>query len=208
MPTKIKLFCITLFIVWLSNQQVAAQKIRITFRGADKDSFLSISSLPPISTTYEEAFLALQQSRDDAFKKGYLAVSIDSIEQKDSEVFAHVFLGKKYEWAKLKNKNIPENLLLQSRFDERKYIGKPVEVKNLYPVFEKITRYFEDNGFPFCSLYIDSLSEQNGQVEGWLTLDKGPLTKIDTIIINEDVNISRNFVLHYLGLKQGSLYNE
>jgi len=208
MPAKIKFICISLFIVWLSNLQVVAQQIRITVRGADKDSFLSISSLSPISTTFEEAFQVLQQSRENAFKQGYLAVSIDSIEQKDSNVYAYIFLGKKYEWAKLKNKNIPENLLLQSRFDERKYIGKPIEVKNLYPVFEKITRYFEDNGFPFCSLYIDSITEQNGHVEGWLTLDKGPLTKIDTILINEDVNISRNFVLHYLGLKQGSLYNE
>jgi hemolysin activation/secretion protein len=208
MPAKIKFIFLSILIVGLTVQSSQAQNVRMELKGVEKDSFLKIALQPVNYNTYEEAFQALQQSREEAFKKGYLAVSIDSIEQIDSTVYAHIYLGKKYEWAKLKNKNIPENLLLQSRFDERKYIDKTIEVKNLYPVFEKITRYFEDNGFPFCSLYLDSLTEQNGHVEGWLTLDKGPLTKIDTIIINEDVNISRNYVLHYLGLKQGSLYNE
>ena len=139
---------------------------------------------------------------------GFLKHSIDSIKIKDSAPYAHVKVGMQYRWASLKNKNIPSSLLSQSRFDEKKYFNQTLEIKKLSPVFEKIIRYFEDTGYPFASLSLDSVEIKNHTVSAWLNLEKGPLTKIDTILINEDINISHNFITQYLGISDGDLYIE
>jgi hemolysin activation/secretion protein len=197
-----------LVFLLLVSFQMNAQVVSLVLKGMYKDTFLSLTSIPLQYNSPTECTESLQKAHLELYKQGYLAASIDSIEYLEKKVIASVYVGEKYVWAHLKNNNIPSNLLSQSRFDEKKFFGKPVEVKKLYPVFEKIITYYEDNGFPFCHLYLDSLSSSNGNVSGVLTLNKGPLTRLDTIIINEDVNISRNYVMHYLGFKNRMLYNE
>lgn len=192
----------------LASSSIQAQRINVNIVGVEKDSFLSITK---INTTYNsstEAMEALYTARQFVFNLGYMTVSYDSMNTTDSTLNVFLFLGKKYTWTTLKNENIPSNLLAQSRFDARNYFGKKVDVKTLYPVFDKIIRYYEDNGFPFCSLSLDSVQIKDGQVAGNLHLNKGPMTKIDTVIINEDVNISHNFVYRYLGIYNGMIYNE
>lgn len=169
---------------------------------------MTITNINTAFPSFTEASAALQDARNTMLSLGYLTHSIDSVLVDDSITYAKVTIGRKYVWASLKNKNIPSWLMTQSRFDEKKYFGRPVEIKVLAPVFEKVIRYFEDNGYPFASLYLDSVHIENEGVHALLNLDKGPLIKIDTIIINEDVNISHNYITQYLGIREGSPYNE
>jgi outer membrane protein assembly factor BamA len=185
-----------------------AQNYRLQLSGQDKDSFLLLSQMPIHFQSATDGEIALQNAKNELIKKGYFAASIDSVQWSDSIANAFVFLGKKYEWALLMNKNIPQNLLTQFRFDEKKYFNKPIDLKKIESLFNKITQYYENNGYPFCALHLDSLTEQHGKITALLLLEKGPLTKIDSIKINEDANISKSYVLNYLGLKEGMLYDE
>lgn len=204
---NMKLIYQLVFLLFVSFQ-MNAQVVSLILKGINKDTFQSLSSIPLQYNSPTECIESLQQAKLNLYKQGYLSASIDSIEYHENDIMASIFVGEKYVWAHLKNKNIPSSLLSQSRFDEKKFFGKPIEIKKLYPVFEKIITYYENNGFPFCHLYLDSLISENGHVSGLLTLEKGPLTRLDTIIINEDVNISRNYVMHYLEFKDRMLYNE
>jgi outer membrane translocation and assembly module TamA len=185
-----------------------AQYHTLHVRGLEKDSFLAISKIGTQFNSFVECNDALQNARKTLLSEGYLTHSIDSVIVDDSATSAHVKVGKQYRWATLKNKNIPSWLLTQSRFDEKKYFNQTLEIKKLGPVFEKIIRYFEDNGYPFAYLTLDSVEINNQSVSALLHLEKGPLTKIDTILINEDINISHNFITQYLGLSDGDLYSE
>ena len=185
-----------------------SQSIKLILHGDQKDSFMIYSSLKSNYASLPECLDDLEQSKLILTGKGFLSCSIDSIVQQDSLIHAYTFLGDKYTWAQLSNDNIPNHLLTQLRFEPKKYFNRPIQVKTLYPLFEKIIRYYEDNGYPFCNLRLDSVVSSKGAVSAKLHLETGPLTKLDTIIINEDVNISRHYVLSYLGLKQKSLYNE
>lgn len=188
--------------------QIVAQNFRLQIQGNNKDSFISLSQIPLSYQTFSDCDIAMQNAQKELIKKGYFSASIDSTKWTDSFAIATVFIGKKYEWASLKNKNIPQNLLTQFRFDERSYFNKPIDLKKVENLFNKIIQYYENNGFPFCNLQLDSLIENDGKVSANLFLDKGPLTKIDSIKINEEANISKNYVLNYLGLKEGMLYDE
>lgn len=187
--------------------QMEAQNFSINLRG-EKDSFLALTNMPIKFESFIACSEALKSAQLNLYKQGYLTASIDSLVWTDSNSSAHVMVGNKFRWAKLKNKNIPSALLSQSRFDEKNYFNKLVDIQKLYPVFEKLIRYYEDNGYPFASIYLDSVAIKTDKIHANLALDLGPLTKIDTIMINEDAKISKQFILQYLGLKQGMLYNE
>ncbi len=205
MKTK---FLYILFLLCSFNFEGEAQNYRLQLSGQDKDSFLLLSQMPIHFQSATDGEIALQNAKNELIKKGYFAASIDSVQWSDSIANAFVFLGKKYEWALLMNKNIPQNLLTQFRFDEKKYFNKPIDLKKIESLFNKINQYYENNGYPFCALQLDSLTEQHGKITALLLLEKGPLTKIDSIKINEDANISKSYVLNYLGLKEGMLYDE
>jgi len=201
-------FLYILFFLWPFAFEGEAQNYRLQFSGPNKDSFLLLSQIPIVFEMATDIEKVLQNARIDFIKKGYFAASIDSIQWKDSSAHAFVYLGKKYEWASLINKNIPQNLLTQFRFDEKKYFNKPIDLKKIESVFNKIIEYYENNGYPFCALQLDSLKENEGKITALLLLEKGPLTKIDSIKINEEANISKSYVLNYLGLKEGMIYDE
>ncbi len=184
-----------------------AQSFLLTLRG-ETDSFQKLTSIPQTFTSFIDCHESLKKAQLDLYKKGYLTASIDSLTWDETRASASVTTGAKFIWALLKNKNIPAALLASSHFDEVNYFNTPVDIKKIYPVFEKIIRYFEDNGYPFADVYLDSVLITNHTLSALLALDKGPLTKIDTIILNEDANISKQYLMHYLGLKQGMLYNE
>ncbi len=202
----IKLFYIYLLIFFAFGS--AAQQHQLHLLGAEKDSFLTLTQIKTNFISFADCNEALQNARKTLLSSGYLTHSIDSLVILDSATYAKVIVGKRHTWASLKNKNIPSWLLTQSRFDEKKYFNQTIEIKKLTPVFEKIIRYFEDNGYPFAYLSLDSVEINKETVSALLLLEKGPLTKIDTVLINEDVNISHNFVTQYLGISDGSLYNE
>jgi outer membrane protein assembly factor BamA len=184
-----------------------AQSFSLRLRGETKQ-FFELTKIPTQYPTFIECSEALQNARFELIKQGYLSASIDSLVWDDTSSKAFVIVGKKYTWAKLKNKNIPSSLLSQSRFDEKDFFNKTIEVKKVYPVFEKVIRYFEDHGYPFASVYLESVIIHDNKVSANLTLEKGPLRKIDTIILNDDSKISKQYLMQYLGLKQGMLYNE
>lgn len=201
-----KTFLVFLFCV--ISLQGYAQNFQFVLRGKEAPEFIQITSIPLQYTSFVECMDAIQAARLKLWQDGYLSASIDSLEWSEQNAQATVFVGKKYTWATLQNGNIPNSLLTQSGFAPKMFFQKPVRVEKLYPIFEKIVRYFEDNGYPFASVYLDSLQVDSSMLSGTLRVNKGPLTKIDTIIINEDSRISRQFLLQYLGLKQGMLYNE
>ncbi|MBL7764879.1 MAG: BamA/TamA family outer membrane protein [Chitinophagaceae bacterium] len=185
-----------------------AQTVRIRLEGEGKYSFLLKDKVDSNYFGFQEALQTLKNAQMEWISQGYLTAGIDSLQSDDSICRAWVYLGEKYAWAKLKNKNIPANVLAESKFKEQDLLGKTVEAKNLRPFFEKIIRHYEDRGYPFASLRLDSVRIQKDQVEALLVLDTGPLTYLDTVILNEDAHITKHYVLRYLGLHEGMLYSE
>jgi len=192
----------------LCMQMAHAQQYLLQIKGSDTASFTKITR---IQTTYP-SFLAckdaLQEARNVLLQNGYLGASVDSLIWHENYAEAYIVLGKKYVWANIKNKNIPPAILAQSRFEEKKYFGQTINYKKIAPVFEKIIRYFEDNGYPFASVYLDSIQIKQDSVFALLACNKESLTKIDTIIIDGDAKISKSYLLQYLGLKEHALYDE
>ncbi len=197
-------FCLCLF----GAIQSYAQNITIRLKGKEAAAFQKQIILNEKYNDLLSAQAALQAQQLVLYKKGYLAAAIDSFSTAGNELTAYVFLGQQYEWAEIRTSNIPAHIIQLSGFNERAFYKKPLNPNGLNKVLNNMITYYENNGYPFASAQLDSLTFNSGKVSGHLNLTRGPLIKMDTIIINEDAGISKDFIEKYIGIKEGDLYNE
>lgn len=144
----------------------------------------------------------------------YLEASIDSTDLQDSTLTAWLHLGPAYEWANISNGNIPSDFLDRSGFRPKLYRKKPLNFTDLQKTQERILQQAENNGFPFAKVYLDSLefnespiSSHQSPITAKLFLHKGPLVLFDSLTVEGDAKISKNYLRQYLGIKAGEPYS-
>lgn len=140
--------------------------------------------------------------------KGYPTASVDSIFENQFSTTIHLFLGKQYQWIKLMPDGIEKTAVEESRFKEKDYVGKLLNIAQLLALQEKVLNYYEKNGYPFAEIFLDSIKLDEDRMEALLRSRKGPLYHIDSIRIFGKAKISKKFMSHYLGIAKGSLYNK
>lgn len=139
--------------------------------------------------------------------KGYPTASVDSLFENENYTTIHLFLGKQYQWVNLVPDGIEKQALDESRFKEKDYAGKLLNIPQLIQLQERILNYYEKNGYPFAEIFLDSIRLDEDKMEALLRSRKGILYHIDSIRVFGKVKISHKFLRHYLGISNGSLYN-
>ncbi|MEO6903483.1 MAG: BamA/TamA family outer membrane protein [Bacteroidia bacterium] len=150
----------------------------------------------------------LQKILFDLYDNAYLAAHYDSLKEDSLRLTANLNIGKPYKWAHLKNGNVDEGALSVIGFREKLYLNRPVNFKDVKRVQENLIIYYENNGFPFASVKLDSMDISNNQFTAKLFLTKNKEKKIDSIIILGNAKIAPVYLYNYLGIKPASLYNE
>lgn len=143
--------------------------------------------------------------------QGYLLAAADTIysEQADSSTIRAVISENDlYKTAYLKLGNLNPVLASRLGISEKLYFNKPFKYKEVAKSFEKIVSYYENNGYPFVSVSLDSVTAENGQLRGQLHIEKNRLFKIDSINLEGSAKISRNFLYRYLDIREDMPYNE
>lgn len=142
-------------------------------------------------------------------EQGYLSASIDSITIHETLYDLYVYLGRQYRWSQLYFDSIPPALLIAAAINPLQWTGRPLNPKAIAKVTEQLLRYCDDNGYPFARVWLgDMQMTNNGGVSARLKIDRAELRRIDTVIINGGVKISRQFLMHYLDVAKGSYYSE
>jgi len=140
--------------------------------------------------------------------KGYPTASVDSVFKNVNNTTIHLFLGKQYQWIMLTPEGIEKAALDESRFREKDFTGKLLNIKQLFTLQERVLNYYEKNGYPFAEVFLDSIRLDDNKMEALLRSRRGPLYHIDSIRILGKAKISKKFLSHYLGISNGSLYNK
>lgn len=103
-------------------------------------------------------------------------------------------LGVDEKWAKALARNFElKNLSLTSN--------------NLSAVMNEALFYFENSGYPFAKVWLDSPKIVNGGLVANLKIDESLFFTFYAIEFNEDVKMSTGFLQNYLGLKTGEPFN-
>jgi outer membrane protein assembly factor BamA len=139
--------------------------------------------------------------------KGYITASLDSLQLDSVSGRVVIYLGDQYKWARLSTSPANLTILEAAHWNDKVFTG-PVDFNSLQEGQKKILDYLEDNGHPFGKVFLDSIAIHGEEVEAVLMVDKGPRYKIDSIRVFGNVKINNNYLQHYLGISNGSLYNK
>jgi len=209
--TKLRLQISVLVFLSLYNTVSAQNTYQLRMRGVDKDSAWIVSNLG-IQTSFA--------SRDagDAYinklpnylrSKGYVTASIDSLQMEPGSTRIVLYIGEEYRWARLDAKYVESPVLEAVGWREKMFSDQPIDFTQVQQWQERILDHYENNGYPFARVWLDSLSLEEGKnVSALLKAEKGPLYKIDSIRLFGNARISNHYLQHYLDIPNGSYYNK
>jgi outer membrane protein assembly factor BamA len=139
----------------------------------------------------------------------YLAATIDSLIEDSLVIQVFIDPNKKYNWAYLSKGNLDEELATKIDLSNRLFLNRPFSAKNLNQLFERAINYFEDNGYPFASISLDSISfEKENNISASLKVNKNKFYTIDSLILNGESGISKNYLNRNLGLSENQAYKQ
>lgn len=140
--------------------------------------------------------------------KGYMSASVDSVWEDSSSVYIRLFAGTKYTWEHLQVNDRDWLLLNSLGFNRSSFTHKPFDQEKVSLLYNRLLNYFADNGHPFATVSLDSVDLSAGLIKAKLAIDTGLLYHIDTINIYGNSRLSKNFITHYLGIDEKSIYQQ
>ena len=195
----------------LYAQQIAApaSNFPLKIKFIDKDSSFNPQALRLQTSFYSQTGATDYVNKLPALlaTKGYPIASVDSIWSTDTALYAYVYLGTKYNWIKLSTEAIEKKALDESGFLEKNFSNKPMNILMLQSLQQRMLNYYEKEGYPFASVFLDSVEITNDSINARLKVNKGVLYHIDSIRVYGKVNLSKKFLQHYLNIPNGSIYN-
>lgn len=207
MTMQPKRFITLLCIIWFVNLH-AQEKKRLEVFFTTNVSGLTKLIKPQAYTNNQEREKVIQKVLSICHDNAHLTAHFDSIAYDSTGTKAYLNTGKQYKWASISNGNIDDGILHTVRFSEKIYTNKPLYYKQLIKLQERLLVHYENNGYPFASVKLDSITITDSTLAGQLFLEKNTRITIDSITIKGDPKITPIYLYNYLGIKPGSLYDE
>lgn len=155
----------------------------------------------------ESAQKYINQLPATLLSKGFPAASVDSVFYDSLSVRIIIYLGEKYKWAEIFTDSIDNNVLEKTGWNDRLFENKGLNFSQLRSQEQKIIVYYENNGYPFAEVSLQNIEIKNDKIKAGLQVNKGPLYHIDSIHVYGKVKIKNLFLQHYLGIFNGSVYD-
>lgn len=140
--------------------------------------------------------------------EGYVLAAIDSIQQDALTRTAFLTIGPKYKWTKLNSKKEDLGIITKLGYGERFFTNRPFKNHELARFMEKIVVYYENNGYPFVAVKLDSVKVDEANIKAKLNIQKNVFIKLDSLLTDGTAKINYKFLSRYLGIKNGMPYNE
>ncbi len=188
---------------------------------AQKKLYLKVINIDSATTKgfkmpeYAKVFVSAKERLQEISKlveavqdESYLTATVDSMLQDSNKLKAFLSPGKPYQWANLREGNVQEVALNLSGFREKIFQNKPLYFKAAAKLMNRILSYYENHGYPFASIKLDSIHINGNTLSASLKIDKKSVETIDSIVIRGNLKLSAKYLYGYLGIKPGDLYDE
>jgi outer membrane protein assembly factor BamA len=142
------------------------------------------------------------------YQDGYLAASIDSTRFSDGRITAYCNRGARFNWAKVSFDSIDPKVIRKAAININRYENKRIDPNQMISDQRKLIGIYENSGYPFASARLARMSFNDNTAEGIMLIDKGPLIRIDSIIIKGSAKISPKYLKKQIGLDKYDLYQE
>jgi outer membrane protein assembly factor BamA len=198
-----------LILCFLCIQVKAQKECRLIIKPAKGEQSISPDlQFPSAFTTKDKCLAYVKQIPQLMATKGYISASVDSVWEDSSSIQLLLFTGKKYVWDSLCIRDKDWPLLNQLGYNYSSFSNKPFNQQTVNNIYKELLDYFLNNGHPFAKIYLDSVVLNNGLINANLNIDEGTLYFIDTIKLNGNLKLSKNFIMRYLDIKGHSVYRQ
>lgn len=195
----------------LSGCHMMAGQDSLTLQIRLLDSTASSPRIPQYRHNHNDTML-LHKALADVVSalngKGFLEASVDWTETHGNKTVGWLRTGPRYQWLSLKAGHAEAALLNEGGFRSKPFDGEPVHIEQLDVLQKKLLRHMENNGYPFATVFLDSVRIVEGQVSAVLGLTRNELIRIDSIVIVGNAQINPAFLYSYLGVEPGIPYSE
>lgn len=199
---------LVLLLFLATGIRLSAQSVSLKVISADKKSPAAKLNYRKSFPSKKEAYHEIENIVLTLQYKGYLLAAADTIYSDTSSLRAFISEGQLFKTAYLKLGNLNPGLASRLGISEKLYFNKPFKYKEVAKSFEKIIAYYENNGYPFASVSLDSVETDAQQLKGQLHVEKNRFFKIDSIKVDGGAKVSGHFLYRYLDIKEGMPYNE
>jgi outer membrane protein assembly factor BamA len=148
-----------------------------------------------------------KKSIDSLNEAGYLAAFLFE-NKKDTIYKFQIEKGKRFKWALLEfeeTQQLNENKIKNDIVSET---GKYISIGRIEKIKEKILNYFENSGYPFAQVYLDSIKFiGEDSIAAKIKIDRKEKFIFDSLKIVSDVDLSNKYLTNVLNLKKGEYFN-
>lgn len=139
--------------------------------------------------------------------KGFFGFSVDSLSYKNDTVYASIYIGHPL------SQFVIEDVVFQSDSPQspsflKSIIGKPQQMQSLASIQKHVVSYYENRGYPFCAVSLDSFKLLDGKAFAKLLINPDLKMTYDTIEYIGSTKVRKSFLRSYLGLMPSKKYNE
>jgi len=211
----IKLLLLIIILIHLgftsTAQKVAAtNKYRLLIQLIDKEHSLDFNSLRLTNSFFnkEEVLLYINNLPKLLTSKGFPVSSIDKMITKDTITEIELYLGEKYVYTILSFSNIEPAAINNTGINSKRSLSQPLSLFQIESIKERLLNYYENNGYPFANVSLDSIQISGKEINARLLVQKGNYYNIDSIRIFGNAIISNLFLQRYLFISNHSMYNK
>ncbi len=203
-------FIILLFSLQGISQVKQAENFTISYQKADKDNSIQLQELGLQNkfSSITEGMIYIDKIPTLLSARGFATVSVDSVSAAENSAFVLIYVGKQYNNFLLNTAGVEKPALEASGILLTGIEKKPLDIKLLQRINDKIISYYETIGYPFASVFLDSVYVSENTIHARLVADKGPEYKIDSLRVFGKAKINNKFLQQHLSIANGSLYNK
>lgn len=201
-----KLFAVLLALVFL-GLQTEAQKYQVDYHFSDKDT-TEVSGFSFLQTSFElkpPALEYINKLKELLESKGYASASVDSVKADSVRADVFLFAGEKFRWV-LSDDSLTRDALLVLNSGKKSRSLNLSGYDQVKKIEALILNYYENTGYPFAKVFTES-KVGGDSIAVSMRAEKGILYHLDSIRIIGDGKIKNSLLQHYLGIKNGDVYN-
>lgn len=185
-----------------------AQSFKLKLINSDNPSVFKFIKYKGKYFSEKEQHREVNTILSDLRSEGYLLCDIDSVSGDSLNKNYFLSIGKKFKWAHLKRGNADMEVFSSLGYSEKLYTNKVFSYSQTAHLIEKTITYYENNGYPFASLKLDSVEVNDNTLNAVLNVNKNKLIKMDSVVVMGTAKVTKMFLYRYLGIKPMMLYNE
>ena len=181
-----------------SLQIVSVQQDELPAKGAYQQKHPNAQSAKSEIQTYLNSLHA----------DGYLLAGVDSLQTDTFGIKAFISRDSRFSAAHIRLGNLQPGLASRLGIVDLRNRNRYFNQSSITRQFEKILRYYENNGYPFVTVQLDSVEILGNELNAALNVQKNKFFKIDSIKIIGTAGIKKTFLHRYLSIRENMPYNE